>query len=544
MPASNPWSRRFRRLLVFGTTASTFYLISSYILDRLRETRVKALKERQERDLLKSHFTSLMSTISFTLYALLPNLQPQLSDAYPVESTSQALRGMSASTVSSSQVSVEVTPESSMILQGPQGSDVGQIETQASPVKSGNGASAVGESWASEFRRRDIESEPSLLGSTMQPGTESESPVSPTFSQSISLPPTDTSSVSPSPESDVSRNALLHASPPTLQAASSVPGKSKKELWRDLKQQTLTRSLTTAYLVPLLYLLTSSQLSILARLRYLSDVKSTLPFPATPPNHGTPRTSGWLDYFSVSSMGLSAFADSATSFLPQIPLFSRPVSASPQHNTAITVVEDIKAETEAQRAEAERMFLTYSWWVLHEGWKDVAVRVEESVERVFGGMALKRGISAEDWEGLIKDVRASVETGSSLDRIELYDFTPHLIPPSPLPPSSPDCPLVTDLSSAHPHLVSLLSETATHMSSSDSRYLLDKGVSAMLIKLRDELYRSPGEGQRMVDCLPMVDRWGKGVWEGLPDSGVEAVLALPEFEGFAALVFGDWAPRD
>ena len=194
MPASNPWSRRFRRLLVFGTTASTFYLISSYILDRLRETRVKALKERQERDLpvlpltlerslsspgrLKSHFTSLMSTISFTLYALLPNLQPQLSDAYPVESTSQALRGMSASTVSSSQVSVEVTPESSMILQGPQGSDVGQIETQASPVKSGNGASAVGESWASEFRRRDIESEPSLLGSTMQPGTESESPVS------------------------------------------------------------------------------------------------------------------------------------------------------------------------------------------------------------------------------------------------------------------------------------------------------------------------------------------------------------------------------
>ena len=100
-------------------------------------------------------------------------------------------------------------------------------------------------------------------------------------------------------------------------------------------------------------------------------------------------------------------------------------------------------------------------------------------------------------------------------------FTPHLIPPSPLPPSSPDCPLVTDLSSAHPHLVSLLSETATHLSSSDSRYLLDKGVSAMLIKLRDELYRSPGEGQRMVDCLPMVDRWGKGVWEGLPDSGVE-----------------------
>lgn len=43
----------------------------------------------------------------------------------------------------------------------------------------------------------------------------------------------------------------------------------------------------------------------------------------------------------------------------------------------------------------------------------------------------------------------------------------------------------------------------------------------MLSKLREELYTSPGEGKRLVDCLPVVDRWGKGVWEGVPDSGVE-----------------------
>lgn len=51
MPPQNPWTRRFRRLLVFGTTASTFYIVASYILGRLREARVRALKERQERDL-------------------------------------------------------------------------------------------------------------------------------------------------------------------------------------------------------------------------------------------------------------------------------------------------------------------------------------------------------------------------------------------------------------------------------------------------------------------------------------------------------------
>lgn len=45
---------------------------------------------------LKAHFTSLLSTISFTLYALLPNLEPALFAAYPVESTSQALQAKSS----------------------------------------------------------------------------------------------------------------------------------------------------------------------------------------------------------------------------------------------------------------------------------------------------------------------------------------------------------------------------------------------------------------------------------------------------------------
>lgn len=225
------------------------------------------------------------------------------------------------------------------------------------------------------------------------------------FSQSISLPPTDTSSISPSPESDLSHHSQLHPSPPGPLAAMETV-KSKKELWRDLKVQSallfpanhactdtghsaLTRSLTTAYLVPLLYLLTSSQLSVLARLRYLSDIKSTLPTPApmaaAEPNRARPKKGGWLGYFSVSAMGLSDFADATTSMLPRIPFLSRPATSLTQTNPAMTFVQDIQAEDDAQRVEAERMFLTYSWWVLHEGWKGVAQRVEESVERTFGG---------------------------------------------------------------------------------------------------------------------------------------------------------------
>ena len=43
----------------------------------------------------------------------------------------------------------------------------------------------------------------------------------------------------------------------------------------------------------------------------------------------------------------------------------------------------------------------------------------------------------------------------------------------------------------------------------------------MLRKLQDEVYSDAQEERRLVDCLPDVDRWGKAVWEALPDSGVE-----------------------
>ena len=56
MPASNntvnsPWQRRLRRLFWFIGAAGTFYYISSYALDRMREARIRAVKDRKQRDL-------------------------------------------------------------------------------------------------------------------------------------------------------------------------------------------------------------------------------------------------------------------------------------------------------------------------------------------------------------------------------------------------------------------------------------------------------------------------------------------------------------
>jgi len=333
----------------------------------------------------------------------------------------------------------------------------------------------------------------------------------------------------------------------------------------------------------MLLLLTASQLSILARIRYLQDVRaglsrsdegdsSTSLGETTPSSSASTmaggtsrRSSGWLNYFSIESMGLSDFADEAQATVPNLLSFlpravsalfptpaekaagSQPASMPTTHQPTVGDTGEI-----GERAEAERLFLTYSWWLLHEGWRGIGERVHEAVERVFSSVPLKREISVDEWTICIAEIRAAVETSSTEnpDHLEKHDFTSDILPKFPvstLPDSSP-LPTHPDTS---PHLVMLLDQTRQQLESPDGRVLLDKGVSEMIRKLldslRDECYVSEdGEERgrrRLVDCLPEINRWGKGVWEGVPDGGIEALLAIPDFESFAALIFGDWAPQ-
>lgn len=151
----------------------------------------------------------------------------------------------------------------------------------------------------------------------------------------------------------------------------------------------ITRAITTAYLLPLLYILTTSQLSTLARERYLSDVKASLPpIPAS-------ATAKVKDDFGISSVIVEAasllpnpFAilpDFITSRIPFYPTQNRNLEEEEDEKELSRVLAQEREDEEAQnRADAERMYLTYSWWVLHEGWRVVADRVEAGVERVVG----------------------------------------------------------------------------------------------------------------------------------------------------------------
>lgn len=226
---------------------------------------------------LKAHFNSLLSTISFTLYALLPTVEPQLFAEYPVEATSQALQAKVRGTVSPADTGTTEptpgsTPADSLLLDPndnpnqsqstftvPAAPNIPSISTSGEqdsssarhlPSQNDSSPSAfsnvplpsdssvyegrnlvqslasvgttgdASESWASEFSRDD--NDDVLTASTT--------------SQPISLPPTDTSSVMPSPFSDISR---LDSSPPARieRIEQRIDPRTKKQLWKDLKVQ-------------------------------------------------------------------------------------------------------------------------------------------------------------------------------------------------------------------------------------------------------------------------------------------------------------------
>jgi peroxin-3 len=178
-------------------------------------------------------------------------------------------------------------------------------------------------------------------------------------STNISLPDASVSSGS----SDISALESPQIPPPPLP--------SKKELWRDLKVHSISRALSSAIIVPLLHILTTSQLATLARLRYLDDVKADLP--PTPPS----PIRGLLHSYTIEGMGLSEFVDETTTLLNPVGLLPKAISRwLPQAvQPAPPIVED--------HTEDERLYLTYSWWILNEGWKPIAQAVNTAVERVF-----------------------------------------------------------------------------------------------------------------------------------------------------------------
>ena len=131
----------------------------------------------------------------------------------------------------------------------------------------------------------------------------------------------------------------------------------------------ITRSFTLLYTLSLLTLLTRIQLNLLGRRNYLSSVIS--------------------------------------------------LTSHPSHDPTINLEnhdDDNVDHAYGNDFETNRKFLTFSWWLLHRGWGDLMLKIEEAVREVFGPLNPREDIQLVRLSALIIEVRRRIEGATPEER--------------------------------------------------------------------------------------------------------------------------------
>lgn len=145
----------------------------------------------------------------------------------------------------------------------------------------------------------------------------------------------------------------------------------------------ITRALTLLYTLSLLTLLTRIQLNLLGRRTYLSSVVSL----ASPPNP------------------------------------SQSTHISMENND-----DDNYDSVYGNDFETNRKYLTFSWWLLHKGSKEIVDKVSAAVKEVFGPVSPREDMTLERLSELILDVRKKVEGATESERRE-HRWLSYMLPP-------------------------------------------------------------------------------------------------------------------
>jgi peroxin-3 len=135
-----------------------------------------------------------------------------------------------------------------------------------------------------------------------------------------------------------------------------------------LRSLAITRSFTLIYTLSLLTLLTRIQLNLLGRRNYLSSVVSLA---SPPPNSSTISLENHDDDLN------QAFGNDF---------------------------------------ETNRRYLTFSWWLLHRGWKDLLSKVEIAVKQAFGDINPREDITLATLSERTLAVRKAIEGATDEDR--------------------------------------------------------------------------------------------------------------------------------
>ncbi|SJL09315.1 uncharacterized protein ARMOST_12692 [Armillaria ostoyae] len=467
------------------------YAVQRYIRDRLEETRDGLERDRRARDGLKRRFRQTHEDISYAILALVPTLSEQIMEGMDVEALIQELQNFGKARPTLLPLNVE--------------------DDHGSPRSMSSSMSAVSEA-------------PSVvsLGSSTEM-TESDMSVSASVS-----------SISPSEVS-------LPDS--TASSTSFSSSKTKASLWNAVKILSLTRTLTLIYTTTLLSLLTSQQLALLGRARYLSSVLAAA--------REERLAESIEEQLSITGLLFGNAGEQMEELM--------------SGNLSVLFSDLPEGPTE----DTEARFLTMSWWLLHVGWKDVGERVRTSVEDVFEGVSLKTRLTLSDLHRLILDVRRRIDLDTDFLRALLPstpELTAHVLAQGGFRPSTPPSPSISDTSShawatstsAAPNLsqlsllpledeslAPLLGELQGVVQSVDFGLVLNRALDTAVAILFADLERSvfPSSNVeeeprvRLAGLLPALQHWSQDALKGLPCVLVDNILSTREVGALEAIVF-------
>ncbi|KAI5984049.1 Peroxin-3, partial [Pisolithus albus] len=533
---------RRRGLLDTVMTMGTAYAASAYFRERLEEVKLNVMRQRVAKESLRRRFQSTHDDTCFTIMALIPTLATQILEEMDVESLTNELQSLSTSSGarSPSQLPPAPPPHAHDVQSIAETSSISDAQSEAGSM-SMSSHSGSGSGYGYDVERASGAGSASWVEHMSASGT-SQSPhtfITPPGSQLSDSILSTASSLSP----DASQS-LSNANSP-----SPSTKKRKAQLWKEVKNLTLTRALTTLYTTTLLSLLTAAQLSIIARNRYIASVRAS---------ERAERAHERIPHLSLTGI----LAREA---------FARVVDVEALCSEWLTEDDDLESEEDVDDISegTEARYLTLSWWILHVGWKDVAERVRGAVESVFDSVSLRNKLSCSELHALILDVRRHVELDGAAGRPHSR-FYPCLLPPTPettahvlaqggAPLARQESALLDSLRS-DPRFISLLDETRAYLSGPDFAYALtcalDRATGVLIDHLHKRVFGGRGDVEgssvtdareelkiRLVGLLPGLARWSQLALNATPNELVDNIMAVREVSALEAIIISDYQDR-
>jgi peroxin-3 len=214
--------------------------------------------------------------------------------------------------------------------------------------------------------------------------------------------------------------------------------------------------------------------------------------------------------------------------------------------------------------ETNRRYLTFSWWLLHRGWREVMLKVEAAVKDVFSTVSPREDVTMQMFSELTLEVRKRVEGATEADRQET-SWLQYLLPPQDqeefvLKESGMSTDPPGSASPSTSPLRRLVDETSDLIESPPFSHvltrLLDAGFSTLVDqKLAQQAFKMPVTPDipgmdaprvtELFDPLPVklpivlaiLTRQAHSIGNGVPNEYLQSMEQVKDLEAFAAVVY-------